>query len=59
MDGAQVLTTVKAGESREFEWDQKDGKREAVEPGTYIATVVFSDERGLESRVSATIKIVQ
>ncbi len=56
--GAQVLTTVKAGEFREFEWDQKDGKGEAVEAGTYTATVVFSDDRGLESRVSGTIKIV-
>lgn len=57
--GAQVVTTLKAGESREFEWNQKDGKGEAVEHGTYTATVVFSDDRGLESRVSATIKIVQ
>lgn len=57
--GAQVLTTLKAGESREFEWNQKDGKGEAVESGAYTATVVFSDDRGLESRVSATIKIVQ
>ncbi|MBI2126011.1 MAG: hypothetical protein HYU02_01665 [Thaumarchaeota archaeon] len=57
--GAQVLTTLKAGESREFEWDQKDGGGATVEPGTYTATVVYSDDRGLESKVASTIKIVQ
>ena len=56
--GAQVLTTLKAGESREFEWDQKDGGGATVEPGTYTATVVYSDDRGLESKVAGTIKIV-
>lgn len=55
--GAQVLTTLRPGEMREFEWDQKDGKGEAVEPGIYTASVSFTDERGVQGRASVEIRI--